>query len=352
MKTTIKFIMLLALSVTTLTSCFLEDVLVETEEPSATNDDGANLASFTNTSRVIGGIANGDEYVFDLKMSVYGPTVTDLNGDVAITISVDPSSTAVEGTHFKLDVTAMTLAQSNNYLGFFPLTLLSDGIDAPLAVSPVLKLIVSNASGADNVLGSGKPITLTLNYLCNSELAGDYDAEMQYTTVGGDVSFYSFIDTFVETGTGEYRTTVDHHWGSLGVGTPGYTFFDVCGVITIPGQNLADYYGNWVDDLGVRGFADPDTGVTSASLSVTIGSPSDTGFYNTGQRNYRLTNSDHFTLTSDDTNRNRFNILIFSHLIKYFIRINTFYSNIKSNFFFIYKRLFGNTFCFNSVVIS
>lgn len=268
MKTTIKFIMLLALSVTTLTSCFLEDVLVETEEPSATNDDGANLASFTNTSRVIGGIANGDEYVFDLKMSVYGPTVTDLNGDVAIAISVDPSSTAVEGTHFKLDVNTMTLAQSNNYLGFFPLTLLSDGIDAPLAVSPVLKLIVSSASGADNVLGNGKPITLTLNYLCNSELAGDYDAEMQYTTVGGDVSFYSFIDTFVETGTGEYRTTVDHHWGSLGVGTPGYTFFDVCGVITIPGQNLADFYGNWVDDLGVRGFADPDTGVITVDYTI------------------------------------------------------------------------------------
>jgi len=269
MKTTIKFIMLLALSVTTLTSCFLEDVLVETEEPSATNDDGANLASFTNTSRVIGGIANGDEYVFDLKMSVYGPTVPDLNGDVAITISVDPSSTAVEGTHFKLDVATMTLAQSNNYLGFFPLTLLSDGIDAPLAVSPVLKLIVSSASGADNVLGNGKPIILTLNYLCNSELAGGYSAEMVYTAYDGTTSNISFNDTFTETGTGEYRTAEVGHWiGGLGVGTPGFTFFDVCGVLTIPGQNLVETYGNWVDDLGVRGSADPDTGVITFNYSI------------------------------------------------------------------------------------
>jgi len=269
MKTTIKFIMLLALSVTTLTSCFIEDVLVETTEPSAANDDGANLAGFATVSRTLGGIASGAEYVFDLKLDVAGPTSMDLTGDVTVTIGVDPSSTAIEGTHFKFTTNSVTLSASNNFKGFFPITMLSEGIIAPLAVSPVLKLVVTNADGSGNVLGNAKPITLTLNYLCFSNLSGTYDAAMVYTGYDGAVSNISFTDTFTETGTGEYRTSEVGHWiGGLGIGTPGFTFYDVCNEITIPGQYLVDYYGNWVDDLGIRGAVNPDTGVITVNYSI------------------------------------------------------------------------------------
>jgi len=269
MKTTIKFIMLLALSVTTLTSCFIEDVLVETTEPSAANEDGANLASFAVASKTLGAIANGDEYVFDLKMELKGPTSKELTGDVTLTVGVDPSSSAIEGYHFKLATTTMTLSKSNNYLGFFPITMLSEGIVAPLAVAPVVKLVVTDASGTGNVLNNGKPIAITLNYLCFSNLSGTYDAEMVYTAYDGSTSNINYTDVITETGVGEYRTSRVGHWTAAALGyTPGFTFYDVCNEITIPGQNLVDAYGNWVDDLGVRGSVNPDTGVITVRYSI------------------------------------------------------------------------------------
>ena len=265
MKTTIKFIMLLALSVTTLTSCFLEDVLVETEEPSATNDDGANLASFRNSSRLIGGIANGDEYNFDLRMELIGPTASEVKSDVTLNVGVAPASTAIEGTHFKFGSTNLTLNASNNHLGFFPITMLSEGIDAPLDVSPILYLVVTDANG-DNVLASGKPIKLTLNYLCFSNLSGTYDVNMHFVRASdGTDRFINGVDEIVETGTGVYRAQRVGHWeveggpGAIG-GTSGFTFNDVCDAVTIPAQNLVELYSNIVEGVGVS-FVNPDTGV-------------------------------------------------------------------------------------------
>ncbi|MGA1225639.1 MAG: hypothetical protein ACO3VF_00010 [Tamlana sp.] len=247
------------------TSCLVDDT-----GTTAANDEGPNLASFTESSKTIGGIANGNEYEFDLSMSVIGPTVTDLTSDVTATIAVDPSSTAVEGTHFRLDSKTITLEKDQNFIGKLPITLLSEGIIAPLDTAPVLYLKVSSADGG-NIVGNGKLFKITLNYLCFSNLSGTYDAEMIYTAYDGSVSNITFTDTWTETGTGEYRTAEVGHWVSgqlAGVGTPGMTVLDVCNEIIINGQYLVDYYGNWVDDLGVHGTYDPDTGTISVDYSI------------------------------------------------------------------------------------
>jgi hypothetical protein len=92
---------------------------------------------------------------------------------------------------------------------------------------------------------------------------------MEYTAYDGTVSIINFSDYFTETDAGEYRTGEVGHWiGGLGVGTPGYTFYDVCNVITVPGQNLVDYYGNWVQGVEL-GSVDPATGVISIVYSIT-----------------------------------------------------------------------------------
>jgi hypothetical protein len=145
--------------------------------------------------------------------------------------------------------------------------MLTVGIEAPLDVSPVLVLEATAATGADNVAPSGKTCPVTLNYACFSNLSGDYTVTVLRD--GGAITPYSDV-SIAETGIGEYRTSKVGHWNDLGVGTPGYTFYDVCDVLTVPGQNLVDYYSNWVHgDESEDGSHDPETGILHIVYKIT-----------------------------------------------------------------------------------
>jgi len=264
MKNYFKYLTILCVSLI-FTSCLVDD-----ENENLLNDEGPNLASFRNSSGLLGAIANGDEYVFNLDVEVLGPTITDQAGDVQLTVGVDPSSTAIEGTHFSLANPTMTLTEATNYLGSFPVTLLTDGIMAPLDVSPILVLTVSDASGT-NVVANGKKIKLTLNYLCFSNLGGIYDYEIVYVRGGAEVSTTTGTDVIVDQGDGEYRTGLVGHWSAAALGgTPGMTFFDVCDALTIPNQNLVDLYSNEVEGVLGNSFVNPDTGVITFNYTIVV----------------------------------------------------------------------------------
>jgi hypothetical protein len=103
--------------------------------------------------------------------------------------------------------------------------------------------MVTDATGDASVTGTGKPVKIVFSYACFSDLSGDYNV----TTLrdGAPITPYSST-TITETGVGEYRTTKVGHWDDLGVGTPGFTFYDVCDVLTVPTQDLVEYYSNVV----------------------------------------------------------------------------------------------------------
>lgn len=250
------------LSVVLLNSCW-EDT---------TTDDlnmlGNNVAGFEATSQSIAAVADGNAYEFELRMKVKGPTYTDLTQDVTVTVSASDASTAIEGTHFRIDEPTLTLKADNNYLGLFKITMLTEGIETPLDKSPILVLEATAVSGPDKVAPSGKPLTITMNYACFSDLSGNYDVVVLRD--GAPISPYSVV-TLTETGIGEYRTSEVGHWGQATLGgTPGFTFYDVCNVITIPGQNLVDTYSNWVNTDGVEpGEVDPETGVITLAYKIT-----------------------------------------------------------------------------------
>ncbi|MFK5879036.1 MAG: hypothetical protein QM478_06010 [Flavobacteriaceae bacterium] len=263
---TIKYALILIMTFTTLISC------VEDDDLTHLNDDGPNLGGFSKSAMTLGGIANGDEYLFDIQMEVKGPTYTSINGDVLVSIDVAPGSTAIEGTHFRFDSKSILLPKDNNFLGLLPITMLTQGIVAPLEMSPILKLKVTNADGV-NVLGNGKLLTITLNYLCFSNLAQTYNVDLHYINPSAGIdAWYNFNDTFTETGIGEYRTENVGHWtqAQLG-GTPGFTFFDVCNGITIPEQNLVDLYSNLVEGVPNASSVDPVTGVIYMEYLICAG---------------------------------------------------------------------------------
>jgi len=257
----IKYLLILILSTSILTSCFDDETGLEL------NAEGPNVAGFTNTRENVSKIASGDEYQIPLKMKVSGPTSLDLTNDVTVTFAATAASTAIEGVHYRLDNPTTTLTKANNYLGYGTIVMLSDGIDAPLAgPSPILVLQATTTSGDGNVNPSGKPVEITLNYACFSDLSGTYSVVTLRD--GALITKYTTVN-FVEMGVGEYRTSEVGHWAqaSLG-GTPGFTFYDVCGVITVPEQNLVDLYSNIVNGLLGTSSVDADTGIITISYTV------------------------------------------------------------------------------------
>ena len=259
----LKYLLMFILSMALFNSCFEDTTDLDL------NSEGPNVAGFEKSSQLLAAIADGVEYPFEIAMKVMGPTYRDISGDITITVAADAeASTAIEGTHFRLDNPSITVSPGNNLLGVLTVTMLTEGIVTPLDKSPVLVLNVTAASGDPNVLNSGKPISLTLNYACPSFLEGDYDVSTEYTAYDGTISMLSWTEHITVTGLGEYRTTRVGHWtpAQLG-GTPGFTFVDVCDVLSIAGQNLVDLYSNWVEGTGA-GSRDAATGELYMEYSI------------------------------------------------------------------------------------
>ena len=248
----------------------LNSCLVDQTTRYDANDDGPNLAGFADTRTSFSFVSDGNEYVFPIKMKLIGPTSMDVTDDIVVTIDNDPTSTAVEGVHFRLNQPSITLKKADNYLGLLPITILTEGIVAPLAKAPVLVLRVADATGAENVLANGKKLEITLNYGCFSNLAGLYSLTIDRVSTTGVPSQIIRNDELIQqTGVGTYRTTYVGHWtpDDMAPGTPGFTFNDVCNEITVPEQNLADYYANIVKGTAI-GTVNPETGVIYIEYSV------------------------------------------------------------------------------------
>ncbi len=262
---TLRYIFILLLSLGISNSCLIED-----ESTLDLNDDGFNLAGFEESRKTLSAIADGAENDFQLKVKVAGPTWGDVKNPVTLTIGADPSSTAVAGTHYKIKNPTITLSPDNNMLGLFTITMLTKGIQTPLAKSPVLVLKVTQTSGDNTVSHSGKPITLTLNYACPSFLEGTYTLTIQRVNTAGVPSTIVRSDEVItKTGIGTYRTTYVGHWtpAQLAPGTPGFTFTDVCGKLTVVEGNLADYWANMVAGTDF-GYVDETTGNLYMEYSV------------------------------------------------------------------------------------
>lgn len=262
----IKYLMLLFLGLTVVTACF------DDSESFDLNAEGPNLAGFTNARENVSNIADGSEYPFTVKMKVAGPTVTELSSDINVTFEATAASTAIAGVHYKIVNPSATLKKADNYLGFANVVMLTAGIDAPLAgPSPVLVLQAKTTSGDGKVIASGKPVSITLNYACDSKLAGTYKETTQYFRGGALVSNVSRTVTFTKTGIGQFRTSDVGHWTQAALGgTPGFTFYDVCGVITIPKQNLVDLYSNIVEGVPGKSFVDPVTGNITMQYTIVV----------------------------------------------------------------------------------
>ncbi len=258
----LKYILLFIIAVSLFNSC---ESVVQTGDVYDIKD-GKNLVMFAKTKIAATQIAESGEYATPVKVKLEGPTTANVSGDLQVTVSVDAAaSTAVEGTHYRLDNAAVVLKKSENYIGLVNFTMLTAGIQTPLDESPVLVLNVNAVSGDGKVINSGKPVKVTLNYACPSELQGNYTVVVLRD--GGVITPYTNV-TITKTGIGIYRTSEVGHWPASSLGyTPGFTFSDVCGVLDVPQQNLVEAYGNQVQSTE-PGSVDYDNGVLHIVYSI------------------------------------------------------------------------------------
>lgn len=234
MKNIIKFITILIVVASTITSCILDDYNLPDEF-----NDGLNFSSFSRLTQNLSAVADGNEYTFDVNLELQGPNLVGFTDDITVTIGVvSGESTAVEGVNYSLPSKTVTLTKSNNYIGSIPVTVITDGIMAPLDENPVLVLSITDSSG--NVFSNSKNTALTFVYQCYADLSGTY-----LVTNDGCTPFTPFTTTIVANADGSWRVAIGDG-GFLGYGCTGNPGLDnganiveLCGEI-LPSNDL-DY---------------------------------------------------------------------------------------------------------------
>lgn len=262
--------MILVLSLGALNSC-----LVDQTTRYDANDDGPNLAGFSELRFMVSNIADGTEYDIPVKVKVIGPTSMNLTNDVTLTVAPDVEAMqtatagsnlytpAIEGVHFRIDDPVITLKAADNYLGIIHVTMLTEGIPTPLPKQPLLILKTVSATGDPKVLNNGKNLEITLNFACYSEFQGTYT--VTHTSSTGAV--FSRVEDIVKIGTEEYLTASVGTWGTSPFIDYGFTFSNACNKLSVPHQYLANYYSNdtWGHKLGEY---NPETGVLTIYYTI------------------------------------------------------------------------------------
>jgi len=225
--------------------------------------DGPNLVVFKNSSQTETQVSETGDFEVEIQIKLTGPTTENVSGDITVTFEADPSSSAIEGKHYEWISKEVVLKKENNYLAILKIIQKTDGVEYPSTA--VLNLKVANATGASNVIASGKPTSINLTYVCPYHLGGKYHVH----TVRGDGKVYDWTENITEIGIGTYITQYVGTWQPPLNPNYGYLFYNVCDAIDVPAQNLADMYSNQVYGGGSYDVA---TGVIDVTYTIEFSS--------------------------------------------------------------------------------
>ena len=135
------------------------------------------------------------------------------------------------------------------------------------------KLVIDLVSVAnDDAVVAAQNSTLTINFVgCQADF-DQYTYNVQTVRVSTGAIVNNQAETIEMTSTNSFRTATVGQYGpgaasgDIG-GDNGYAFDSVCGVITIPEQNLVNLYSNMVFGSG---SVDPETGTITNTVTITF----------------------------------------------------------------------------------
>lgn len=102
-----------------------------------------------------------------LRINLVGAQV---NEEITLSIGVDPSSTAVQGVHYRMERTDITIPPNSSFVDF-PIEILTANLATEEAPDLVLNIIEAGNVKVSSNYGS---VTLQIRLACASDLAGTY----------------------------------------------------------------------------------------------------------------------------------------------------------------------------------
>src|SRR5690606_42037988 len=124
-------LMVLALSAISLSSCLLDDSVTDYGK-------GPNVVGFASPSLTLQAEGTGLDIETQIPVQIIGPRVNKLSDDINVTVNIDPSSTAVEGTNFRMVTNSITLSPDGEDVltGMLPIVIITEGIETPYVGDP------------------------------------------------------------------------------------------------------------------------------------------------------------------------------------------------------------------------
>lgn len=218
----------------------------------------------------------------NVPISLIGFANETLPGEVVVSWSIDPSSTAVAGVEYVISGSQTAVISAGNTTGTANFTVYPTTLNPTTPKTIVINLttVVSNNA----IVGDQyKQIVVTLQGVCNSQLQGNYTnstfrpsngntytfADEVWTKNGGTIADYTA--NHVGQYFGATQTAGSAGTAQLAPAVALFFFSDVCDQIKVNQHNLADAYTNIVTQSATQfgnSFADPDTGVVTIHYSV------------------------------------------------------------------------------------
>ncbi len=215
----------------------------------------ANLAGsdLTNSALIVGwgkasvtesyftdiGVLN-NEYPLNILGCGYG---TPYKSDITLTLSVDASSTAIDGDEYTIPSASFTIPAGSSF-AMVPVNVNTGSFNATAATKVVINVVASS----NGVVVSNAAKQMTINFVgCKSDIAS---FTYEVTTIGRGRQYGPHLETVTEESVNSFLTASVGYWDPTLNPGHGIRFSAICGVLTIPQQDLADTYSNEVGPLG------------------------------------------------------------------------------------------------------
>lgn len=153
---------------------------------------GPVLTQFTKKSVSANFIKDGTTQTYNIPVSTVGGTNLPLDKAITVTISVDPSSTAVSGTQFTLETTTVTIP-AGEMSANAQIKVITNNLD-PLNAKKVVLKIDSSSQG----VSESNKTSVVLQAVCSLNLAGFVG---NYTATSGGVASAAVVSLGAEANT-------------------------------------------------------------------------------------------------------------------------------------------------------
>lgn len=258
----ISIYIVLALSFLTVASCMVDDDV-------ATVSEGDYIVGFKNSisSNIYTDLDVDPVNLVQPIDLVGGQNGTPSDEAIVVEFEIDPSSTAIAGTHYAITATGntLTLEPGSTFVNL-PITVYPAALPGNLPQTIVVNLTQVSSSNAV-ILEERQTTTITIAK-CSSDLAGLYN--LTVTRLDNNTTYNFANEELTQVSVGEYETSSTANYGpgnltGQGAFRDGFIFNDVCQEVVIPEQYLGDYFSNLVygnETDGSQGFVtlDTDTG--------------------------------------------------------------------------------------------